>query len=90
MTPHSRSRRRVGRWGEWRGVGGWLEEAEKLELEVEVEVEDEAELAVEYGVQVTAPVAMWDAVHKLFTKAVHNSAVHESVHNSFMTTVSVL
>ena len=95
MTPHSRSRQRVGgrRWDERRGVGSGLEEAEELEVEVEVEVEledgEEAE-EPEHGLPVAAPVDVGDTVHIWLIKAVHNSSVHESVHNSFMTAVSVL
>ena len=95
MTPHSRSRRRVGRpkQGERRGDGGGLEEAEELQVEVEVEVEledaDEAE-ELSHGLPVAAPVDMEEAVHNSSINAVHNSSVHKSVHNSFMTAVSVL
>ena len=57
---------------------------------MEVEVEVEAEVELEHGLPVATPVDMGDAVHKSFIKAVHNSSVHESVHNSFMTAVSTL
>ena len=55
-----------------------------------MEVEVEAQLELEHGLPVVAPVDMGDAVHKSFIKAVHNSSVHKSVHNSFMRAVSVL
>ena len=71
------------------GLGGGLEEAEELEVEVEVEVELEVELELEHGLPVAAPLDMGDVVHISFIKAVHNSSVHKSVHNSFMTAVSV-
>ena len=87
-TPHARSRRHVARRGEWRGVGGGLEEAEELEVEVEVELE--AELELEHGLPAAGPVDIGDTVHKSFIKAVHNSPVHKSVHNSLLTAVSVL
>ena len=62
-----------------------------MKLEVEVELED-AERAeeLEHGLPVAAPVDMGDTVHNSFIKAVHNSSVHKSVNNSFMTPVSVL
>ena len=59
-------------------------------MEVEVEVELDAELEQEHGLPAAAPVDMGDIVHKSFIKAVHNSSVHKSVHNSCMTAVSVL
>ena len=58
-------------------------------MEVEVEVELEAELEFDLGLQATAPVDMGDVVHKSFIKAVHNSSIHKSVHNSFTTAVSI-
>ena len=84
------NQRRVGRRGERRGVGSWLEEAEQLEVEVEVEVELEAKLELEVALPAVALVDMGDTVHKSFLKPVHNSSVHTSVHNLFMTTISVL
>ena len=92
MTPHSRSRRRVGRRrrGEQRGVGGGLEEAEKLEVEVEVEVELEEAEELEHGLPVATPVDMGDNVHNSLIQAMRNSSVQTSVHNSFMTAVSAL
>ena len=59
-----------------------------MEVEVEVELEEAEEL--ERGMPVAAPVDMGDTVHNSFIKAVHNSSVHKSVHNSFMTAVLVL
>ena len=61
-----------------------------MDVEVEVEVELEAELELEHGLPVATPVDMGDAVHKWFIKAVHNSSLHKSVDNLFMTEVSVL
>ena len=62
-----------------------------MEVEVEVELEDAEEAEeVEHGLPVAAPVDMGDTVHNSFIKAVHNSSVHKSVHNSVMTAVSVL
>ena len=95
MTPYSGSRRRVGRRrrGERRGVWGGHEEAQQLQVEVEVEVElEDAEEVeeLEHGLPVAAPVDVGDTVDNSFTKAVQNSSVHKSVHNSFMTGVSVL
>ena len=61
-----------------------------MEVEVEVELED-AEEAEElgHGLPVAAAVDMGDTVHNSFIKAVHNSSVHKSVHNSVMTAFSV-
>ena len=59
-----------------------------MEVEVEVELEEAEEL--EHGVPVAAPVDMGDTVHNSFIKGGHNLSVHKSVHNSFMTAVSVL
>ena len=61
-----------------------------MEVEVEVEVELAAELELEHGLPVAALVIMGEAVHKWRIKAVHNSSIHKSVHNSIMTAVSVL
>ena len=62
-----------------------------MEVEVEVELEDAEEAEeLEHGLLVAAHVDMGDTVHNSFMKAVHNSSVHKSVHNSFMTVVSVL
>ena len=55
-----------------------------------MEVELEAEMELEHGLPVDAPVDMGGAAPKSFIKAVHNSSVHKSVHNSFMKAVSVL
>ena len=61
-----------------------------MEVEVEVELEDAEEAEeLEHGLQVAAPVDMGDTVSNSFIKALHNSSVHKSVHNSFMTAVSV-
>ena len=62
-----------------------------MEVEVEVELEH-AEVAeeLEHGLPVAALVDVGDTVHNSFIKAVHNSSVHKSVHNPFMTAVSVL
>ena len=59
-------------------------------MEVGVELELELELEVEVGLPAAAPVDVGDAVHKSFIKPVHNSSFHKSVHNSFMTAISVL
>ena len=59
-------------------------------MKVEAEVELEAKLELEVGLPAAAPVDMGDAFHTLFIKAVHNSTVHKSVHNSFMTAILVL
>ena len=62
-----------------------------MEVEVEDELEDAEEAQeLEHGLPVAPPVDMGDTVHNSFIKAVHNSSVHKSVHNSFMTAVSVL
>ena len=76
---------RLGMRGEWRGVAhrSGLEGAEELEVEVGVELELELEL--ELGLPAAAPVDVTEAVHESFIKPVHNSSVHKSVHNSFMT-----
>ena len=60
-----------------------------MEVQVELENAEEAE-ELEHGLPVAAPVDMGGTVHNSFIKAVHNSSVHKSVHNSFMTAVSVL
>ena len=57
---------------------------------MQVEVELVAELELEVGLPAAAPADMGDDVHKSFIKAVHNSSLHKSVHNSFTTAVSVL
>ena len=90
MTPHSRSQRRVGRRRQGERHGGGLEEAEELEVEVEAEVQLEEAKELEHGLPVAAPVHMGDTVHNSFIKAVHNSSVHKSVHDSLMKAVSVL
>ena len=59
-------------------------------MEVEAEVQLEAELELELGLPAAARVDVGDAVHKSFIKPLHNSSLHKSVHNSFMTAVSVL
>ena len=62
-----------------------------MEVEVEVELEDAEEAEeVEHGLPVAAPMDMGYTVHNSLIKAVHNLLVHKSVHNSFMTAVSVL
>ena len=62
-----------------------------MEVEVEVELEDAEEAEeLEHGLLVAALVDMGDTVQNSFIKAVHNSSVHKSVHNSFMTAISVL
>ena len=62
-----------------------------MEVEVEVELEDAEEAEeLQHGLPTAAPVDMGDTVHNSFTKAVHHSSVHKSVHKSFMTAVSVL
>ena len=60
-------------------------EVEEVELE-NAEVAEE----LQHGLPAAALVDMGDTVHNWFIKAVHNSSVHKSVHNSFMTAVSVL
>ena len=57
---------------------------------MEVELEDAEEEELEHGLPVAAPVDMGVTFHNSFIKAVHNSSVHKSVHNSFMTAVLVL
>ena len=81
----------MGRRGERRGVArrSGLEGLEELEVEVGVEVEVELELELQLGLPAAAPLDMGEAVHKSFIKPVHTSSVHKSVHNSFMTTISV-
>ena len=62
-----------------------------MEVEVEVELEDVQEAEkLEHGLLVAALVDMGDTLPNSFIKAVHNSSVHKSVHNSFMTPGSVL
>ena len=62
-----------------------------MEAEVEVELQDAEEAEeLEYGLPVADPVDMGDTVHNSFIKAVHNSSVHKSVHNSFMLAILVL
>ena len=62
-----------------------------MEVEVEVELEDAEEAEEpEHGLPVATVVGMGDTVYNSFIKAVHNSSVHKSVHNSFVTAVSVL
>ena len=54
-----------------------------MEVNVEVELEDvEVAEELEHGLHVAAPVDMGDTLHNSFIKAVHNSSVHKSVHNS--------
>ena len=61
-----------------------------MEVDVEVELQDAEEAEeVEHGLPVAAPVDMGDTVHNSIIKAVHNSSVHKSGHNSVMTAVSV-
>ena len=60
-----------------------------MEVEVELEDAEEAE-ELEHGLPVDAPVDMGHTVHNSFITAVHNSSVHKSCHNSFMTVFSVL
>ena len=62
-----------------------------MEVEVEVELEDVEEAEeLEHGLPVAAPLNMGDTVQNSFIKAVHNSSVHKTVRNSFMTAISVL
>ena len=82
----------MGRRSERRGVA-WrseLEGADELEVGVGVEPELQLELELALGLPAAAPVDVGGAVNKSFIKLVHNSSVHKSVHNSFMTAFSVL
>ena len=67
-----------------------LEGAEELEVEVGVELELKLELELELGLPAAAAVDKGEALHKSFIKPVHNSSIHRSVHNLFMTAGSVL
>ena len=55
-----------------------------------MEVGVELELGLELRLPAAAPMHVGEAIPKSFIKPVHNSSIRKSVHNSFMTAVSVL